>query len=265
MTWGGLHVRPLSVTAATVIALAGGRIAVGGWLRIIMEHKRFAVERADAARLLAQRKSALRRWRHKLADKPTDLEMAHWLDCDRKALMEEAMRHYKLAPHDVIAHAFIEAPAAYYKRARVPKGPWRYSRYKLLIFLLTADGVRQMTVDLDFEKAAFRDRGRINYRYDAVAAVQVTEADDGHRTFELTLVNGHPIKVEVTGPPPDIVELGEDTRAVSQVTLDAAGLGNTLHVLEGVAAEGRKWIDLERQREQVGLANLANAAHGIFP
>ncbi|WP_436759051.1 hypothetical protein [Streptosporangium sp. V21-05] len=262
--WGGLHVRPFSVAAATVVALGSGRIAVGDWLRIIMEHKRFAVEQEEAKQLLADRESAFQRWTRKLADKPGDLEMAHWLDCDRKALMEEAMRHYKLAPRDVIAHAFIEAPATYYKRARVRKGPWRYSRYKLLIFLLTVDGVRQITVDLDFEKAAFHDRGRINYRYDAVAAVQVTEADDGHRTFELTLVNGHPIKVEVTGPPPDIVEPGEDTRTVSQVTLDAAGLGNTLHILEGVAAEGKEWINHERQREQDGLANLANAAHGIF-
>ncbi|GII63062.1 hypothetical protein Skr01_31470 [Sphaerisporangium krabiense] len=264
MTWSALYVRPLSVVGATVVAIWGGWIACATWLRIILEHKRLTAEQAEADLLLAERRAAFERWKSKLADKPTDLEMAHWLDCDRKALMEEAMRHYKLAAADVIAHAFIEAPASYYKRARVRKGPWRYSRYKLLTFLLTADGVRQLTVELDFEKATFHDRARINYRYDAVAAVEVTEADDGHKTFELTLVNGHPIEVEVTGPPPGTDQLGEDTRMVSQATLDTAGLGNTLHILEGVAAEGKEWIRNERERERVGSADLADAARRLL-
>ncbi|MFI6324307.1 hypothetical protein ACIBG8_42740 [Nonomuraea sp. NPDC050556] len=261
---GGFQSESLRVVAATVIALPSGWLAVRSWLRIALENKRYAAEYAESERLLADRQAALERWRKKLADKPDDQEMARWLDCDRKALMEEAMHHYKLVAHDVIAHAFIEAPAATYKRARVKTGPWRYSRYTLLIFLLTADGVRQMTVDLDFEEATFHNRARINYRYDAVAAVQVSEADSGERVFELTLVNGHPIKVEVTGRWSEPVEPGEDMRTVSQVTLDAAGLGNTLHILEGVAAEGKKWINHERQREAKRLADLTSAAHQVF-
>ncbi|MER5626432.1 hypothetical protein ABT061_35930 [Streptosporangium sp. NPDC002544] len=265
LTWGGLNIAPFSVVGAALIAAAAGRFAVDGWLRILLEHKRYAADQEEAERLLENRQAAFTRWRRKLSDKPDDREMAYWLDCDRKVLTEEAMQHYKLKPHDVIAHAFIEAPAAPYKRARVRNGPWRYSRYKLLVFLLTADGVRQMTIDLDFERATFHDRRRINYRYDAVAAVQAAEADDGHRTFELTLVNGHPITVEVTGPPPN-PEAGveEDARTVSQVTLDTAGLGNTLHILEGIAAEGKKWINHEREREQDRLADLTNTAHGMF-
>lgn len=265
LTWGGLNVAPFSVVGAAFVAAAAGWIAVNGGSRLVLEHKRFAADKEEAGRLLDDRRAAFDRWKRKLSDKPDDLEMAQWLDCDRRALTEEAMQHYKLKPQDVIAHAFIEAPAASYKRARVRNGPWRYSRYKLLVFLLTADGVRQMTVDLDFEKATFHDRRRVNYRYDAVAAVQATEADDGHRTFELTLVNGHPIKVEVTGPPPNPeAEIEEDARTASQVTLDTAGLGNTLHVLEGIAAEGKEWISHERERERDRLADLANAVHGIF-
>ncbi|MEV4109282.1 hypothetical protein [Nonomuraea sp. NPDC049695] len=265
LTWGGLNIAPFSVVGAALIAAAAGWFARGGWLRIVLEHKRYTADREEAEQLLDDRRAAFARWRRKLSDNPDDREMAHWLDCDRKALTEEAMQHYKLKPHDVIAHAFIEAPATPYKRARVRNGPWRYSRYRLLVFLLTADGVRQMTVDLDFEKATFHDRKRINYRYDAVAAVQAAEADDGHRTFELTLVNGHPITAEVTGPPPNPESaVEEDARTVSQVTLDTAGLGNTLHVLEGVAAEGKKWISHERKREQDRLADLTNNMHGMF-
>lgn len=261
---GGFQSEPLRAVGGTLIGLPCGWLAVRAWLRIVLEHKRHAAEWAESDQLLADRQSALQRWRKKLADKPDDQEMARWLDCDRKALMEEAMHHYKLVAHDVIAHAFIEAPATTYKRARVKTGPWRYSRYTLLVFMLTTDGVRQMTVDLDFEQATFHNRARINYRYDAVAAVQVTEADSGERVFELTLVNGHPIKVEVTGRWSEPVEPGEDMRTVSQVTLDAAGLGNTLHILEGVAAEGKKWISHERQREEKRLADLTGAAHEVF-
>jgi hypothetical protein len=31
-------------------------------------------------------------------------------------------------------------------------------------------------------------------------------------------------------------------------TLDSAGLNNTLHVLEGIAAEGKYWVDREHER-----------------
>ncbi|WP_182883934.1 hypothetical protein [Microbispora sp. H10949] len=263
LVWGGLNIAPLSVVGAAITASAAGRFAARGWLHIVLKRKRYAADQEEADRLLEGRRAAFMRWRRKLSDKPDDREMARWLDCDRKALTEEAMQHYKLKPHDVIAHAFIEAPSTPYKRAHVPKGPWRYSRYEILVFLLTADGVRQMTVDLDFEKAIFHNRRRINYRYDAVAAVQAAEADDGHRTFELTLVNGHPITVQVTGPPPKS-EAGaeDDARTVSQATLDTAGLGNTLHVLEGVAAEGKEWINHEREREQDRLVDIMLTMHG---
>lgn len=265
MIWAALQVRPFHALVATVIAVAAGRVAALGWLRIDLERRRFAAEYEDAQLSLAGREAAFERWATKLADKPSDLEMAHWLDCDRKALMEEAMGHYKLKPSDVVAHAFIEAPGRYYKRARVSKGPWRYTKYRLLIFLLTADGVRQMTADLDFVGASFHDKGRINYRYDAIAAVHVTEADDGGTAFELTLVNGDPIKVKMIEPLQAVAEPGEDERSVARVTLDAAGLGNTLHVLEGVAAEGKEWIGHERKREEDGLAALTDAVQGISP
>ncbi|MFC3543234.1 hypothetical protein ACFQE7_12500 [Nonomuraea ferruginea] len=265
LLWSGFTISPFSVVGAALLAAVVGVVAVRGWLRIVLEYKWYAADRIREKRQLNERQAAFDRWTRKLKDKPDDREMASWLDCDRKALTEEAMRHYKLQPDDVIAHAFIEAPATSYKRARVRNGPWRYSRYKLLVFLLTADGVRQMSVDLDFQKVTFHNRRRINYRYDAVAAVQVIDADDGRRTFELTLVNGHPIEVEVTGPPPNPEsEPEEDPRTVSQVTLDTAGLGNTLHVLEGVAAEGKEWIKHERERERDRLTDLANAARGFY-
>lgn len=262
--WNGLQDSPFTVVIATLLAGAASRPAALSWLRISIEHKRHAADRADAERRLADRQAAYDRWKRKLADQPSDLEMAHWLDCDRRALLEEAMLHYKLTPDDVLAHACIEAPARTYKRAQVKGGPWRYSRYTLLLFLLTKDGVRQFTADLDFEQATFQKRQRINYRYDAVAAVKVTEADEGQIVFELTLVNGDPITVKVTGPHPALDVTEEDRRSVFQATLDTVGLENTLHVLEGIAAEGKEWINHEQRREKAPLAQLTKAVDALF-
>jgi hypothetical protein len=261
LLWAALQQSPFAATAAAVVALMLGVPTVRGWVRLALDYKRFAADYSEAQQRFAERDAAYERWLRKLRSRPDDDEMARWLDCDHKALVEEAMRHYKLAPHDVIAHAFIEAPAASSKRARVPKGPWRYSRYRLMIFLLTVDGVRQMTVNLDFEKARFADRERSNYRYDAVAAVHVIDADSV-KTLELTLVNSHSIKTPITGAPPQSLEPGEDPRTITQVSLDAAGLYNTLHVLEGIAAEGKEWITYERERERDGLAKLVHATAG---
>jgi hypothetical protein len=248
---GAIRANPLLAITAAVFLAGSGYVSAIGWLRIKLERRRFKAEYAESQQRLADSMAALDRWQKKLAPKPSDSEMATWLDCDRKYLMDQTMRHYKLAPSQVIAHAFIEAPAASYKRARVPNGPWRYSRYQLLVFLLTTDGVRQLTADLDLQKGTFHDRKRVNYRFDAVAAVQVTETDDHRRTFELTLVNGQPITVTVTESSTERTEQlqqGEDPGTLSRLALDATGLSNTLHVLEGVAAEGKEWIKHENQR-----------------
>lgn len=260
-----MRTEPLSTAAAATLVAASGWLAARSWLRIVLERRRFAAEQEDSQRRLADSLAALDRWRWKLARKPRDPEMAAWLDCDRKVLMDRAMRHYKLAPSQVIAHAFIEAPAAAYKRARVRNGPWRYSRYRLLGFLLTTDGVRQVTADLDFEKGSFHDWQRTSYRFDAVAAVQVSETDDHQRTFELGLVNGQSINVRVTEPSTEqLLQQGEDPELLSSVALDATGLTNTLHVLEGIAAEGKAWIEHERQRGHGRMLVLTSVIDGLL-
>lgn len=266
LVWAGAHVEILLVSLAAVPALASVWSAARLWLRIAAEYRRYSADEAERDRILAGRRAAFDRWKKKLADRPDDLEMARWLECDRKALMEEAMTLYRLKRQDVLAHAFIEAPATpSYSRARVEDGPWRYSKYKILLFLLTTDGVRQLTQQLDFQKATTRSRARTNYRYDAFTSVQVAETDSGENVFELTLTNGDPIKVKVTDPPSDITETEDkDPQGASQLTLGTAGLGNALHVLEGVAAEGKKWIAFEREREKLPLAEVSRAVNALF-
>jgi hypothetical protein len=266
LIWSGAHTSPLIVSLSALAAVTSVWFAARAWVRIAAEYERHSADKAEKQGLLADRQAAFDRWKNKLDNRPDDLEMARWLECDRKAVMEQATALYRLKRQDVLAHAFIEAPATpSYDRARVEKGPWRYSKYKILLFLLTKDGVRQLTVHLDFQKATFRSRARTNYRYDAFTSVQVAETDNGENVFELTLTNGDPIKVKMTDPPTDVTK-NEDKgpQGASQVTLGTAGIWNALHVLEGVAAEGKEWIAFERQREKVPLAEVSKAVNAIF-
>ncbi len=116
------------------------------------------------------------------------------------------------------------------------------------MFLLTQDGVRQMTANLDFSTGEFQIRNRTNYRYEAVASVHVTEVHRSRPRFRLTLLNGEPIDVEVTGDDLLPPEAQPDSDVAEVVSLDSSGLRNTLHVLEGIAAEGKQWVRLDRQR-----------------
>jgi hypothetical protein len=143
-------------------------------------------------------------------------------------------------------------------------GPWRFSRYQLLVFLLTTDGVRQLAVELDFHNVSFHDRRRTNYRFDAVASVHVSEGwNHNERTFELALVSGQPLEIPVTGSGEEKLGTGEVPGTVADLTVDAAGLRNTLHILEGIAAEGKDWIGHEDQRSGERIRRLKRAVHGL--
>lgn len=262
LLWQALIEAPFTTVIATAGVVAGARLAIRGWLVILLEGHRYRDDLIRVRRDFEDRRAAYDRWVRKLESKPTDAEMAHWLDCDRKILVEDTLRHYRLAAQDVIAHAFIEAPVPRCKRARVSKGPWRYSQYKLLLFLLTKDGVRQVTVTLNFETTDFGDQQRLTYQYNSVVAAHVVDARNGEKKLSLTLTNNPRDELTITGEWPGMVELGDDDRIASQVSLDASGLERTLHVLEGIAAEGKEWITHENRRERASLRRLVAAMEG---
>ncbi|GIJ22868.1 hypothetical protein Vlu01_34920 [Micromonospora lutea] len=255
---------PLPGTGWLLLAAVSAVPAVRSSFRIIAEWRRVTDDQAERDDKDAARWEAYHRWCHKLSDKPSDTEMAAWLESDRKVLVDRAMRQYRLQPSHVIAHAFIEAPAPSCKRARYPQGPWRYSRYRLLLFLLTDDGVRQANIDLDFETATSHTAQRLNYRFDAVAAVRIDGIATGQPTFELTLFNGDPISIRVSEPDHEALQHDENATKIAELSLDAAGLNHTLHVLEGVAAEGKEWIKHRRRRADERLASLTGSLRGLL-
>jgi hypothetical protein len=243
---------PLIALPATAMATLSGVGAVASWLRILLERRRYAADMKENAQLLKDGQEAYERWSKKLEPRPKDWEVAAWLDCDRKILIDRAMRQYGLSPSRVITHAVLEAPAkGYRKRARVLNGPWRYMRYHLLVFLLTDDGVRQVSADLALAEGTFHDWERTNYRFDAVAAVRVLQPDNYERIFQLGLVNGRNITIRVTpGEDEEQLQQGEDAEALNRAAMEAAGLTNTLNFLEGVAAEGKRWLQDEIRRNR---------------
>ncbi|MGY4684165.1 hypothetical protein ACWIGG_20565 [Micromonospora aurantiaca (nom. illeg.)] len=253
---------PLAGAGWILLAVASAVPAVRSSFRIVAERRRVADDQAEREVKDAARWAAYHRWCEKLSDKPSDTEMAAWLESDRKVLVDKAMRQYRLHPSQIIAHAFIEAPAPPCKKARYPQGPWRYSRYRLLLFLLTDDGVRQVNIDLDFEAVVSRVTQRLNYRFDAVAAVRIDGIAKQQQVFELTLFSGEPISLRVSEPENETLQYDESATKIAELSLDAAGLGNTLHVLEGVAAEGKEWVKHRRRRADERLAELGSAIRG---
>lgn len=249
--------------------------AVGaGIVYLLADHRAMAQEQKALDELFEDERREYHRWRERLRDRPTDSEMANWLEYDKSYLKTLAMRRCELSSREIIAHVVLTAGKPRAMRARVVNGPPRFSRYVVLVFLLTEHGVREVDVDLNFLTGAIYDERRTAFRYDALASAQVLEKGfqsakgqqhvvllgrDVHltdksslvisRTFELALVNDQKIEVVVDnyeGLMDDSTT--EDRSELDRLALDSSGVAIALHILEAVAAEGREWITRERDR-----------------
>lgn len=261
-----IETAPFSAGAATFLALITGQSATRRWLGVLSEHRRFAEEHKDYQDILQARQMEYERWKNKLDSlRPSENQMETWLSCDRTLLLDEALEHYRLAWRDVLAHAFLQTPARQCKRARVTRGPSRYSKYDIRLFLITRDGVREVGTELDFERVSENSQERNNFRFDAVSSLHVAKTGGFGYTLELTLMNGEPQNIRITDPV--VVETdatavkpdsSENAAELSKINLDAAGFTHTLHILEGIAAEGKNWID--RDPHASGNASAAALA-----
>jgi hypothetical protein len=238
----------ISLTAFVVLAYGGYR-GSGRWTHIVLERRREASDAAERDRKFSERQTAYEAWRSKLAQiRPSDQQMAEWLDYDKKVLLKSALHHYALKRSDVISYSFLETPGDSYERASVRNGPWRYTRYKIYVFLLTTDGIRQIVYDLGTRHGDTQQRERRSYRYDSISSVEASLPKDGSRQkFDLHLMDGQTIDFRLAEPVTDWDPEKGDANALSRATEDATGLRNTLRILEGVAADGKEWIARETQ------------------
>ncbi|MGA5166872.1 MULTISPECIES: hypothetical protein [Streptomyces] len=241
---GGDGSRMLLALLAVVGAVWSGREAASSWLEAQGEERRLAEETREYEERLAARQNAYQAWKSYLdTTRPSEQEMETWLTCDKTLFVDEALRHYQLGWRDLITHTLLVTPARPYKRGRVRGGPWRYSRYSFRLFLITQDGVREISTEIDFTDARRGNEQRSNYRFDALSSVQVTERADTGYDLELVLTNGPARNIRVKDADTHQLAPDESPREIAEINLNAAGFIHTFRLLEGIAADGKGWIE----------------------
>lgn len=271
--------------AIVLLVLAGAGALAAGGAQVLGTSFAVRLEEADRAAVLEEERAEYRRWRERLADRPTDAEMARWLDFDKAHLKTEAMRRARLTNRDVVAHVVLTEGLPNAKRARYIYGPPRYSSYLVLVFLLTDNGVREFRVDLGFEDGSVRNERRASFRYDALVLAQVTEVgirfagerrhivvfkDDDiaavtdpregmvvSRALRLSLKNSHDINLVIENFEGLSDQEVEDRGNLEELALGSSGVTSALYILEAVAAEGPGWITEERRRRDRRLREWA--------
>lgn len=241
---GAEQPRPLWAFLALLGAAWSGHAATHLWLEVQRERHRVTRETQQYQEQLAARQVAHQRWKALLDEtRPSELEMETWLTCDKTTFVDEALRHHRLAWRDLITHTILVVPAPSYKRGRVRGGPWRYSHYIIRLFLFTRDGIREISSEFKFSDATRKNEQRSNYRFDALSSVQVTENVDVGYDLELVLTNGPARKFRVKDADAHQLSPDEDAQEISAISLSAAGFTHTFRLLEGIAADGKGWIE----------------------
>ncbi len=260
--------------AISTLQIVTGCFGIVGITYLLGDRAAMALERTELDELFDDEQREFVRWQDRLKDRPTDSEMANWLEYDKTHVKTLAMRRCGLNNRDIVAHVVLTAGKRGAKRARVKNGPPRFSKYVVLVFLLTENGVREVEVDLNFLTTAIYDERRTSFRYDALASAEVLEEGfqsakgqhhlvlmgrDVHltdksslvisRKFQLSLVNDQTIEVVVDNYEGLLDEATtEDKSHLDDIALDSSGVAVALQILEAVAAEGREWIAREQDR-----------------
>ncbi|MGQ4714401.1 hypothetical protein ACUN22_12030 [Streptomyces anulatus] len=229
---------------AVAVAFWPGRAAACLWLEARSEERRLAEETQEYQERLTARQAAYQKWKSFLdTARPSEPEMETWLTCDKSLFVDEVLRHYQLTWRDLITHTILVTPARPYKRGRVKGGPWRYSRYSFRLFLVTQDGVREVSTEFDFADAKRGGEQRSNYRFDALSSVQVTERAYVGYDLELVLTNGPARSIRVKDADTHQLAPDENVQEIAEINLNAAGFIHTFRLLEGIAADGKGWIE----------------------
>lgn len=241
---------PLLCVLLVPAALANGPLVGKRVFHVLAYRRTVAEQQQEYQRNLAVREAEYDRWKTKLErTRPDEDEMERWLDCDRTLFLDESMRSCRITWPEIVSHAFLTTPVRSSGRARLQDGPWRYGSYRLHLFLITHDGVREFATVLDFRQVRYNGRERHNYRFDAVASVHVAVDPRSGHSLELTLINGPERKFQlIDDPSPDSVD---GLTELADRDLDATGFAHTFSLLEGIAAEGRNWITHDERRRRV--------------
>ena len=251
-------------------------------IAVFTEPRRYDAEIERNERLFEEEEAAWAAETRRLEDRPADGQMARWLDFDTLHVRLTAMTQWGLSNDDVLAHVVLTEPDSDSRTAREAGCPRRYARYVIRLFLLTANGVRQLDLKLDFASGAENDQRRLAFKYDAIASAviieptvrrfgrrQVATPDGGgpdaqarpirRQSLTLTLVNGeeYAINADYEGGLAD--ENVFDPESLIALEMETSGAISTLRTLESVAGEGREWIAKERERLRAAARDYQRA------
>lgn len=259
-----------ATSSALTLGIGIGLGAAG--IEVVTRLRARAQWRREFAELLREEQQAYEGWLELLRDRPSDDEMAYWLDFDLMHLKSRAMRSAQLSSKDMICHVELTEGTAYALRARDQRAPVRYSDYYVKIFLLTDGGVHETEYELDFKTGTVRDPHHMSFRYDALASARLAEvsvqwahgrrirklADGTHQVADqmifqqalwLSLVNAEEISVLIDDFR-GLTDSGDDQSKLREMALQSSGVQSALHILQAVAREGREWITRQRARRK---------------
>ncbi|MFI9386924.1 hypothetical protein [Kutzneria sp. NPDC052558] len=273
-----------------LLAAASAAVGTWGWTELLGGRTALSDERADCQAQLDWELAEFRKWQDKLADQPADAEMARWLDFDKAHLKTEAMRHADLTNRDIVGHVVLTEGLPRARRARVIYGPPRYSAYRVLVFLLTENGVWEFRVDLDFTDGSVRNQETSSFRYESLVRVRVAEVGVkfANERRQVIVIKNDELPV-VTDPRQQVVlsralwlsltnqddiqlvlenfeglrdEQSEKEAELAELALGASGAASAVRILQSVAGEGRDWITRQRQRRDRRLREWARDGNG---
>lgn len=254
----------LGAQLVLVVSAASGSVAVAVGYRLYRAWRSSQEDEEEAEALKERRMQEFDRWSQKVRDLfPSEREMETWLLSDITVLIGKVLREGNWKRSDIISHAVLRQPGTGWSRRCVSGGPWRYSKYQLRIYLVTVDGLREVTADLDFKTGNFGEESRENFQLDNITSVKVTEEVGGGRVLAVMLNNGDPRTVRITesaappkrgqgGVPEESFEDHEIAEAEEpdpellrsvKLNLDATGFDHALRMLEGIGADGKGWIE----------------------
>lgn len=251
-----IQAQPVGAAIFTFLAVGSGVYTAKKWYWVASGRRHYLDEIDDAQRRKEGRENEFLRWKQRLVDtRPSEDEMETWLRSDTTILIADTLEHFRISWRDVISYAVLRVPTTSASRAQELNGPWRYDRYALRLFLITEDGVREVSKVLNFETGGFNSEERNTFRFDAVSSVNVVKSTDGRQNLRLTLTNGPTRDILVTKGPdrelaehdlrnperPDLDPEGEPENSLD-ISLDTTGFAPTLRILEGIAADGKNWI-----------------------
>lgn len=242
---------PVPAVIAFVAGVIAAAVGVHGAAEAMSERMAVAAEEADCDALHAEETARYEKWTRELAARPTDAEMARWLDFDKAYLKAIAMSDTGLSHRDLITHVVLTQGAPNAWRARVRHGLPRYSVYTVLVFLLTEGGVQVVEMDLDFETGAVLDKRPNAFGYEDLSSARVTEVSEGlavNRAFRLSLDNGEVFTVLVENFDGLLDHRAEDRSSLVKLTEIASGVTRARQLFLKIKADKRGWVRHEREQ-----------------